>query len=66
MGVEAAQAGDPIARFPLAAGFLDQPRHGAIPPGDHHHLPGFHRIKQGEEPRLGLRQLEAAHDQMTI
>jgi len=34
--------------------------------GDHNLLPSFHRIEQGGEPRLGLRQIDAAHDQMTI
>ena len=29
---------------------------------DHHPLPGFHR----SEPHLGLRQIDAAHEQMTI
>lgn len=65
MGVEVAEAGDPIAGFRLTAGFPDQPRHGSPPAGDHHFLPGFHRIEQGEEPRLGLRQIDGAHDQMT-
>ncbi len=66
VSVEAAQAGDPIAGFRLAAGFPDQPRHGSPPAGDHHLLAGFHRIEQGGEPRLGLRQIDATHDQMTI
>ena len=67
MSVEAAQAGDPIAEGRLAVAIPDQPRHGSPPPGDHHHhLPGFYCIEQAREPRLGLRQIDAAHDQMTI
>jgi hypothetical protein len=66
VSVEAAQAGDPIAEGRLAVAIPDQPRHGSPPPGDHHFLPGFHRIEEGGEPRLGLRQIDAVHDQMTI
>jgi hypothetical protein len=66
VSVEAAQAGDPIAGFRLTTCFPDQPRQGSPPPGDHHLLRGFHRSEQDGEPRLGLRQIDAAHDQMTI
>jgi hypothetical protein len=66
VSVEAAQAGDPIAGFRIGAAFPDQPRHGSPPAGNHHLLPGFHGIEQGGEPRLGLRQIDAADDQMTI
>ena len=60
------QAGDLIAGCRLAVAFPDQPRHGSPPAGDHHFLPGFHRIEEGGEPRLGLRQIDAAHDQITV
>ena len=59
VSVEAARAGVPIAGGRLAAGFPDQPRHGSPPAGDHHLLPGFHRIEQGGEPVRGLRQIDA-------
>ena len=49
-------------RFPGSAA----PRIASPPPGDHHFLPGCHRIEEGGEPRLGLRQIDAAHDQITI
>ena len=65
VGVEVAQAGDPSPGFRMAAAFPDHPRYGSPPAGDLHLLPGFPRIKQGEEPGLGLRQIDGAHDQMT-